>query len=78
MDRLTFAVRYRRIRPSTVDLLIRSLQREAAKYRPSTLTRIGAFVLRQVMGQGQERRQRSPAVPRAMRRGGTVAQRRGG
>ncbi|MEX2571236.1 MAG: hypothetical protein WD737_08000 [Gemmatimonadota bacterium] len=49
VDRLTFAVRHQRLRPTTVDFTIRSLQRRAARYRPSTLTRIGAFVLRQVL-----------------------------
>jgi hypothetical protein len=49
MERLTFAVRHRRLRPTTVDFAIRAVQRKAARYRPSTLTRIGAFVLRQVL-----------------------------
>jgi hypothetical protein len=49
VDRLTFAVRHRRLPPTKVDFLIRALQRRAARYRPSTLTRIGAFVLRQVL-----------------------------
>jgi hypothetical protein len=72
MDRLTFAVRHRRIRPANVDLLIRSLQRQASKYRPSTLSRIGAFVLRQVMG--RERRPR----PTGGRRAGRGARANGG
>ena len=49
MDRLTFAVRHRRLRPTAVDFLIRAPQRRAARYRPSTLTRIGSFVLGQVL-----------------------------
>ena len=48
-DRLTAAVRYRRTPPTEVDFMILSLQRRAARYRPSTLTRVGAFVLRQVL-----------------------------
>jgi hypothetical protein len=49
VDRLVFGIRYRRLRPTTIDLAIRNLQRRAARYRPSTLTRIGGFVLRQVL-----------------------------
>jgi hypothetical protein len=49
MDRLTFAVRHQRLRPTAVDALIREPQRQANRYRPSTLTRIGAFVLGQVL-----------------------------
>lgn len=52
MDRLTFAVRHQRLRPQRVDFLIRAPQRRAASYRPSTLTRIGAFVLGQVLRRG--------------------------
>lgn len=49
MDRLTFAVRHQRLKPQAVDVLIRAPQRTATRYRPSTLTRIGAFVLGQVL-----------------------------
>jgi hypothetical protein len=49
VDRLIFGIRYRHLRPTAVDFLIRSLQRRAARFRPSTLTRIGAFVVRQVL-----------------------------
>jgi hypothetical protein len=56
IERLSFAIRYRQLRPTTVDFTIRSLQRRAARYRPSTLTRIGAFVLRQVMRREPRRR----------------------
>lgn len=56
LDRLSFAVRYRHVRPTTVDFMIRSLQRRAARYRPSTLTRVGAFVLRQVLRRDPRRR----------------------
>lgn len=48
-DRLAFAIRHRRLRPTAVDFMVRSLQRRASRYRPSTLTRIGAFVLKQVL-----------------------------
>jgi hypothetical protein len=64
LSRLTYAVRNRRLRPPVVDHTIRAIQRRSAKYRPSTLTRIGAFVLRQVMGRdpsvkaGEPRRSR--------------------
>lgn len=49
LDRLTFAVRHQRLKPTVVDLQVRDLQRRAGRYRPSTLTRIGAFVLGQVL-----------------------------
>jgi hypothetical protein len=55
MDRLTFAVRHQRLRPTAVDGLIRAPQRQASRYRPSTLTRIGAFVLGQVMRRDRSR-----------------------
>jgi len=60
MDRLTFAVRHRRIHPTSADFLIRSLQRNAARYRPSTLTRIGSFVVRQLLRSDGSRRQSRP------------------
>ncbi|MEX2584632.1 MAG: hypothetical protein WD766_15290 [Gemmatimonadota bacterium] len=56
VDRLTFAIGHRRLHPTTVDLAIRSLQHRASQYRPSTLTRIGAFVLRQVLRRDSARR----------------------
>jgi len=49
MDRLYFAVRSRRLRPTEVDLLIRGPQRFAARYRPSTLSRMGSFVIGQLL-----------------------------
>jgi hypothetical protein len=49
MDRLSFAVRHQRLKPTVVDFLIRAVQRRASRYRPSTLTRIGGFVLGQVL-----------------------------
>jgi hypothetical protein len=66
MDRLTFAVRHQRLKPQAVDFLIRAPQRRAAQYRPSTLTRIGAFVLGQVLRRdlrraGSERGDAQPA-----------------
>jgi hypothetical protein len=75
MDRLTYAVRHRRLKPTEVDYSIRSLRRSAAKYRPSTLTRIGAFVIRQLMNREPRRRtgngsrksrkaRRDPGAPR--------------
>lgn len=56
MDRLTFAVRHRRLKPTVVDYQIRSLQRRAARYRPSNLTRIGSFILGQVLRREPKRR----------------------
>jgi hypothetical protein len=54
MDRLVFAIRNRRLHPTRVDQLILALQRHSAHYRPSTLTRIGGFVLRQVLRRSSE------------------------
>jgi hypothetical protein len=56
LDRLTFAVRHRRLKPTAVDLVIRSLHRRSARFRPSTLTRIGGFVVRQLFGRDPQRR----------------------
>lgn len=56
MDRLTFAIRHRRLKPTVVDFQIRALQRRAARYRPSNLTRIGAFILGQVLRRDTSRR----------------------
>ncbi|HET8657299.1 MAG TPA: hypothetical protein VFL93_17360 [Longimicrobiaceae bacterium] len=74
MDRLTFAVRHQRLKPTTVDYLIRPPQRRARLYRPSTLTRIGAFVLGQVMRRNGERAARpggdQPNSARSSERGG--------
>jgi hypothetical protein len=62
LDRLTFAVRYQRLKPTVVDFLVRALQRRAARYRPSTLTRIGGFVLGQVLRREPRRaRKEKPA-----------------
>ncbi len=63
MDRLVYAVRYRRLSPASVEVNLRTMQRHAARFRPSTLSRIGAFVLRQVMRRDQKRRQ--PVTPPA-------------
>lgn len=64
MDRLTFAIRHQRLRPQAVDFLIRAPQRRAARYRPSTLTRIGAFVLGQVLRRGGAPPPRDPKPSR--------------
>jgi hypothetical protein len=69
MDRLTFAVRHQRLKPTAVDLLIRAPQRHTARFRPSSLTRIGAFVLSQVLRRRPDRRGSEPPAPRG-RNGG--------
>ncbi|CAN5691428.1 hypothetical protein BH23GEM6_BH23GEM6_25560 [soil metagenome] len=56
MDRLTFAIRHRRLKPPVVDLQIRAVQRHTSRYRPSNLTRIGAFVISQVLRRDQRRK----------------------
>lgn len=70
LDRLVFAVRHRRVPATELDFLIRSLQRRAARYRPSPLTRIGAFVLRQVLGRDQRGTVRERRRPTPRRRAG--------
>lgn len=49
MDRLAFAVRNRRLKPAALDVLMKGPQRLARRYRPSNLTRIGAFVVGQLL-----------------------------
>lgn len=49
IDRLTFAVRHQRLKPTAVDSLIRAPQRRARAHRPTTLTRIGTFVVSQLL-----------------------------
>jgi len=56
IDRLTFAIRHRRLRPTVVDLQIREVQSHTSRYRPSNLTRIGAFVISQVLRRDQRRK----------------------
>ena len=49
MDRLAFAIRNRRLPAPAVDVLIRAPQRTARRHRPSTLTRVGVFVVGQLL-----------------------------
>jgi hypothetical protein len=56
VQRIGFAVRHRRLPPSEVEPLVRAAQRQAARHRPSPLTRIGAFVLGQVLTRDRRRR----------------------
>ena len=49
MDRLGFAVHYRRVPPDALEALIEPPQRLARRRRPSNLARIGAFVVGQLM-----------------------------
>jgi hypothetical protein len=55
MDRLMFAVSHRRLPAAEVEPLIHEAQRMARRFRRSTLTRIGAFVVEQLL-----RRSRAP------------------
>lgn len=64
MDRLAFAVNNRRLKPAAVDLLIHGPQRIARRHRPSSLTRVGSFVIRQIL------RRREPRGRRGDRRKG--------
>lgn len=49
MDRLVFAVRNRRLPAAVVEELVRPPQRIARRHRPSTLTRVGTFVVGQLL-----------------------------
>ena len=49
MDRLLFAVHSRRLPPAEVDPLVAAAQRMARRHRPSNLSRIGAFVVGQLL-----------------------------
>jgi hypothetical protein len=53
MDRLAYAVDARRMRPVDVDVVLRGPQRVARRYRPSPLTRIGSFVIAQLLRRRQ-------------------------
>lgn len=79
MDRLTFAIRHQRLQPEDVEPLIRAPQRHAERHRPSPLSRIGAFVLGQVLKRDRRRRQgEGPGgVERRKRPAGSAAGRAG-
>jgi hypothetical protein len=49
LDGLVYAVRYRRVEAGALDTINRSILRRASRYRPSTISRVGAFVLRQLI-----------------------------
>jgi len=59
LDRLSFAVEYRRPPPAEVEPLIRAPQRIARRARPSGLGRVGAAVVGQIL----RRRPRAPRIP---------------
>lgn len=58
IDRLTFAVRHQRLTPQDVDLQIRAVRGYTSRYRPSTLTRVGVFVLGQLLRRDRRRGRR--------------------
>lgn len=60
MDRLAFAVHNRKLKASVIDFMIRPPQRLARRHRPSNLSRIGGFVLGQLL-----RRQTPSPEPKA-------------
>jgi len=77
LDRLAYAVRNRRLRPTAIDQLIRPIQRRAAKFRPTSITSVGAFVFRQLikkdpkqrLGRAGRERGGNPAGPDRRRSG---------
>jgi hypothetical protein len=56
LDRLAFAVHSRRLPPEAVETLARAPRRLARRWRPSELTRVGAFIVGQLL----RRREREP------------------
>ncbi len=52
MDRLAFAVGARRLKPSAIDALLREPLRLARRHRPSSLYRIGTYVVGQLLRRG--------------------------
>lgn len=61
MDRLTFAVRYQRLQPASLDGLIRAPQSIARRHRASPLTRIGSFVVGQILRRPRADKEPHPA-----------------
>lgn len=60
VERLTFAVVHRRLPPREVNPMLAAAQRRAGRHRPSPLSRIGAYVLGQVLSRDRRRRQDGP------------------
>lgn len=56
VDRVAYGIRRRGLDPQALAPLIRAAQRQAARHRASPLTRIGAFVIRQVLTRDRRRR----------------------
>lgn len=72
VQRVHFAVRHRRLGPAEVEPLIRASQRVAARHRPSPLTRIGGFILGQVLKRDRRRRKGEPPGGIERRQQGTA------
>lgn len=72
VQRVAFAVRHRHLPPATVEPLVRSAQRTAARHRPSPLTRIGAFVFGHVLSRDRRRRKGEPPGGVERRKRGTA------
>ncbi|MDR0787794.1 MAG: hypothetical protein LBG44_08010 [Gemmatimonadota bacterium] len=53
--RLHHAILHRQLPPAEVDAIRRLVVRRVARYRPSTLSRVGVFVIRQLLAGGRER-----------------------
>ena len=58
LDRVVFAVHNRRLHPVAVDELVSEARALAARYRPTRLTRVGAYVVGQLL-----RRRKEPESP---------------
>lgn len=56
VDRVAYGIRRRGLDPVELAPLVRAAQRQAARHRASPLTRIGAFVIRQVLTRDRRRR----------------------
>lgn len=60
VDRVAYGVRRRGVDHEALVTLVRAAQRQAARHRASPLTRIGAYVIRQVLTRDRKRRKGEP------------------
>ena len=72
VERVSFAIRHRRSPGPQVETLIAGAQRRAARHRPTPLSRIGSFVLGQVLSRDRRRRKGEPPGGVERRKRGTA------
>lgn len=71
VERLRYAIRYRRLPASQVEPALQAVQRRSARHRPTPLSRIGVFVLGQVLSRDRRRRKEEPPGGIERRKRGT-------